>query len=91
MPRGDKTGPKGNGPMTGRRNGNCVNNNFSENFGFGRGNGRGRNMNSETGRMFRNRQIGFNSENQADKSLFDSLMEEIANLKNQIANLKKED
>jgi hypothetical protein len=26
MPRFDKTGPKGNGPLTGRRLGGCINN-----------------------------------------------------------------
>ena len=43
MPRGDGTGPAGQGPMTGRRMGYCAG--FSVpgfmNFGFGRGFGRG--------------------------------------------------
>ena len=45
MPRGDKTGPNGAGPKTGRALGYCVGNNqagFENNtIGFGRGNGRG--------------------------------------------------
>ena len=49
MPRGDKTGPNGNGPMTGRGMGNCSSNDrpgYTENDqnyrrGFGRGGGRG--------------------------------------------------
>jgi len=36
MPRGDKTGPQGVGPMTGRRMGNCVEEG-ERGFGFGRG------------------------------------------------------
>ena len=56
MPRGDKTGPRGEGPMTGRGLGNCNPNNVpngniniptapylprSNNFGRGQGFGRG--------------------------------------------------
>jgi len=38
MPRGDQTGPDGNGPMIGRRMGACVGNEQVEsNFGFGKG------------------------------------------------------
>ncbi|MCK5822024.1 MAG: DUF5320 domain-containing protein [Bacteroidales bacterium] len=47
MPRGSKTGPDGNGPMTGRAQGYCTGNNQSgsirnqantgSGFGFGRG------------------------------------------------------
>ena len=43
MPRRDKTGPEGFGPITGRRMGNCVGNNnsgFYENRGRGEGFGR---------------------------------------------------
>jgi len=53
MPRGDRTGPNGNGPMTGRRRGHCTGNdrpgytennqNYGRGFGggFRRGGGRG--------------------------------------------------
>lgn len=43
MPRCDKTGPNGDGAMTGRKSGLCTGNNIDEsNFpsGFGRGRGR---------------------------------------------------
>ena len=48
MPRGDKTGPQGAGPMTGRRLGLCVGNDRpgfdtgSRSFGHGYGQGFGR-------------------------------------------------
>ena len=44
MPQGDKTGPNGQGPMTGRRMGFCTGANAPGcmNTGFGRGMGRGR-------------------------------------------------
>jgi Family of unknown function (DUF5320) len=44
MPRGNKTGTNGMGPMTGRRMGSCVGNSnveFERNQGYGNGNGRG--------------------------------------------------
>lgn len=43
MPRGDKTGPHGIGPMTGRRMGYCVGNEnagFENKSGIGQGIGR---------------------------------------------------
>ena len=43
MPRGDRTGPMGNGPMTGRRMGNCAGDSNSGFGFFGRGFGIGRN------------------------------------------------
>ncbi|MEN7973760.1 MAG: DUF5320 domain-containing protein [Verrucomicrobiota bacterium] len=47
MPRGNRTGPEGMGPMTGRAAGLCAGNNapgYAGNVGFGRrmGGGRGR-------------------------------------------------
>ena len=46
MPRGDGTGPAGQGPMTGRRMGYCAGFNMPGfmNFGFGRGFGWRRGM-----------------------------------------------
>ena len=43
MPQGDRTGPNGQGPMTGRRMGFCAGFNAPgfTNSGFGRGMGRG--------------------------------------------------
>jgi hypothetical protein len=44
MPGGDRTGPMGQGPMTGRRLGFCIGSDLAElgNRFFGRGFGRGR-------------------------------------------------
>ncbi len=46
MPRGDKTGPAGVGPMTGRAAGGCAGNATSElgNLAFGGGRGMGRGL-----------------------------------------------
>ena len=59
MPRGDQTGPRGEGAMTGRGAGICSGNNAPENMnrpyygrGFGRGGGRGFGMGG--GRGWRN-------------------------------------
>ncbi len=45
MPAGDRTGPNGDGPMTGRRMGYCTGDDANGYrtgfFGFGRGRGRG--------------------------------------------------
>jgi len=46
MPRGDRTGPAGAGPMTGRRLGFCVGNEqpgtfYGRGYGYGRGSGMG--------------------------------------------------
>jgi len=52
MPRGDRTGPNGQGPMTGRRMGYCAGNNapgYTEQ-GFGRGQGIGRGFGRGFGR-----------------------------------------
>ncbi len=44
MPGGDRTGPNGNGPMTGGRMGYCKDDNSNtgtgQNYGYGRGGGR---------------------------------------------------
>lgn len=65
MPRGDRTGPAGMGPMTGRGLGGCstgeqaVTGNYVGGFGYGaggggrpRGGGRGRFFGGGRGRMF---------------------------------------
>ncbi len=63
MPQGDRTGPNGEGAMTGRRQGFCVGNNrpgcFESGVGF-RGGGRFRALNRGAGRGFR-RGFGFNN------------------------------
>ena len=57
MPRGDMTGPNGQGPMTGRGMGYCAGFNvpgfMNPGFGFGRGFGRGRGMGRGRGFRFR--------------------------------------
>lgn len=54
MPRGDKTGPEGSGPMTGRQLGYCTGNNrpgfMEQNSMHGRGFGRGFQFGSGRGR-----------------------------------------
>ena len=91
MPRGDGTGPAGQGPMTGRGWGRCAGNDvpgygngfFGRGPGFGRGYGRGWGF----GRGF-----GFASNNPApvnetaEKSWLDNV---INALKNQLQNLEK--
>jgi len=93
MPRGDKTGPKGNGPKTGRQMGDCAGSNnpgrTTGNFGFGRGRGRRANMNTGMGRRFRNRNEGLFPENETEQDLFDFLKEEILSLKDQLSGLNK--
>ncbi len=44
MPGFNKRGPENQGPMTGRRIGNCARNQASNQAGFGRGRGNGRCM-----------------------------------------------
>jgi len=63
MPGGDRTGPRGAGPMTGRRAGLCagydvpgyLNTDFGFGFGYGRGRGFGRGYGMGGGRGRRNR------------------------------------
>ena len=58
MPGFDKTGPAGQGPMTGRGMGNCVsgeNGNVQRPMGRGLGLGGGRGRGCGNGRGFRNR------------------------------------
>ncbi|HPY95753.1 MAG TPA: DUF5320 domain-containing protein [Candidatus Cloacimonadota bacterium] len=65
MPRGDGSGPLGQGPLTGRRMGNCQVNNerggffrgLGSFFGYGCGRGRGRGFAGQ-GRGFNNRGYG---------------------------------
>lgn len=96
MPRGDKTGPEGLGPMTGRRMGYCAgkdNPGFYHNSEFGFGLGRG--YRGGQGKRKRHRGFGRNqvqSENQ-EKNVTDrkSLIEnEIEILKQQLLFLENE-
>ncbi|MDA3886609.1 MAG: DUF5320 domain-containing protein [Candidatus Delongbacteria bacterium] len=102
MPRGDRTGPNGNGPMTGRQMGNCTG--TDQNYGRGNGGGfargGGRNGRRVLGRGngagfgFRN---GYNDfvPNVSDKTLLENdikiLQDQLKSLEKQLTEAKKED
>jgi len=87
MPRGDKTGPLGQGSMTGRKFGNCNNHNgLSGNgnmnntgFGYGRRMHNGNGM----GRRFSSDHILYNEKNTND------LLNEILQLKVQLKSIEE--
>lgn len=92
MPRGDKTGPEGRGPLTGKRMGNCVGNETTGFFnragsiiGFGRGY---RGNNGRFGDRFNRRRMSFfqNLPEQDERSVMEN---EINALKNQVSFLEK--
>jgi hypothetical protein len=86
MPRGDRTGPNGQGPMTGRRMGDCVGSNpdFPTNV---RGFGLGRGMRAGFGRGFRRGFTSTETENYSQKA---NLKAELENLKAQMEFLENE-
>jgi len=92
MPRGDKTGPNGNGPKTGRRLGYCTGNNlpgFENNIiTYGRGNGFGRR--NHNGNGF-GRGMGFGYRNGFDNGVKEKTLvqNEINILKDQLESLEK--
>lgn len=60
----DGTGPNGNGPMTGRRMGNCSpDQDFTNNNNYGRGYGRGMGMGRRNGGMRNGNRRGFGFDN----------------------------
>ena len=93
MPRGDRTGPSGTGPMTGRRMGNCVEESgagagfFGRGFGFnqGRGMGNGRNAGWFS---------GFGNSGVSEKTTLENgirvLKDQLSSLENQLSSFKKE-
>ena len=102
MPRGDRTGPSGNGPMTGRQMGYCTGNDQVGNAnasGFGRGLGRGFGRGSGMGRGFgrglgNGRGAGFGNGNYSENSGLGvsekTLIEnEINSIKDQMSLLEK--
>ena len=81
MPGGDRTGPVGAGPMTGRGAGYCNGFNRPGGFNAGAGMGRGRrSMNNRAGRP--GYQFRENFSGEVDKDT------EIAELKNQLKNIE---
>ncbi|MCF8299102.1 MAG: DUF5320 domain-containing protein [Saprospiraceae bacterium] len=100
MPRNDKTGPQGLGPMTGRGLGTCAGNanqEFGNNSGFGRGFGRGR-MGFGGGRGYGRFAGNFSkipnrsfSNEQMIEDELSSLKEKIAFLEKQLSNVRKQD
>jgi len=100
MPRGDKTGPAGTGPMTGRQLGYCSGNDTPgfTNHGFGFGGGFRRNMGF--GRSFRR---GYGTRNQryyqedipnvSKKTLLENeikiLKEQLSNIEDQLSQLNQ--
>ncbi len=93
MPRGDRTGPMGNGPMTGRRMGNCVEDGgagtgfFSRGFGFNRGHGQGSGRNAG---WF----SGFGNSGVSEKTTLENgirvLKDQLYSLEQQLSSFKKE-
>ena len=92
MPRGDKTGPNGNGPKTGRGLGYCTGNNlpgFENNITtYGRGNGFGRR--NHNGNGF-GRGMGFGYRSGFDNGVKEKTLvqNEINILKDQLESLEK--
>ena len=104
MPGGNKTGPHGEGPMTGRRLGFCAGNdlpgfdNIPGNFGYGHGRrfGRRYGWGGQMGYGFRHGLGHFTDEtvhNVSKETLLENetriLKEQLASVENQLSELKK--
>lgn len=93
MPRGDGTGPRGMGRMTGRRNGNCVDNGESRTPSNSFGNQRGRfvkrEMRQESGRIQENSQIEETSEKEILKNEMQNLKQQIESVGKRLTELVK--
>ncbi len=96
MPGFNRTGPNGQGSMTGRRMGNCANSNFQENDerfnagrGFGRGFQRGFTGKRGMGMGFRHGFRNQNFENIPEVSEKTIIKNEINTLKNQLSLLEE--
>ena len=96
MPGFDRTGPEGNGPLTGGRRGSCRSSNMAEGRQSSDFFGRGKGRRLGTNRGFENRisSSGFNStydakELDALKSEVDSARSVIDSMKKRIAELEK--
>ena len=86
MPRGDRTGPSGEGPMTGRQLGYGAgfdSPGFTQGLGFGRGRGRGFGL----GSGFRNRNFNRNIQPVSTGLELNQIREEVDFLKNSLTSL----
>ena len=101
MPGGDRTGPNGMGPMTGRKAGFCTGNNkagFAGGSGAGRGGGRRkgyRNMFFATGqpglKRFNNPIISKKDEKQMLIDQAEGLKQELENISSRLDEVSKEE
>ncbi len=86
MPRGDRTGPEGNGHMTGRRLGNCNPDSQRENRFYGEG----RHCGCGNGNRHRNGyRVGFGYNRLSEDSEKKALEAEVSILKDQISAMEK--
>ena len=98
MPRGDRTGPRGIGPMTGRRLGFCVGNDRpgfdieSRNFGhgYGQGFGHGNGWRGQMGYGQRYAHGRFSDEEVHGVSQKTLLENDVRILKEQLASIEKQ-
>ncbi len=98
MPRGDKTGPQGAGPMTGRRLGLCVGNDRpgfdtgSRSFGhgYGQGFGRGNGWRGQTGYGQRHAYGRFSDDEVQGVSKKTLLENDVRILQEQLASIEKQ-
>ncbi len=93
MPRGDRTGPLGEGPMTGLRRGRCADDNATlgfGGFGFGRGAGRGFGFGRGIGWRWNNTTTNPETESGL-KSAINVLKEQLAGLENRLKRFKSEE
>jgi len=90
MPGGDRTGPLGEGPMTGRQLGYGAGFNtpgYMQRFGFGGGRGRGRGLGMGLGLGYRNRYYNRNVQFNASEPEISQIKEEVNFLKNTVDSL----
>ncbi len=88
MPRGDKTGPMGNGPLTGRRMRNYATNENTD-LGFDSGFAtRGRRIGRRGGRGYGHGFTFFNRDNKQGFTDEETIQNEIYSLKNRLSFLE---
>ena len=101
MPRGDRTGPNGNGPKTGRGLGYCVGNDTAGYLAMERGRGRGAGYGRGRGYAHQGRGMGFGfggyyhgyHSGVSEKTLIENeinvLKDQLASLEERLKNLKE--